>query len=63
MQDQLLKVDKVAEIVALSKSRIYELCHEDKFPRPIKMGRSSLWKLSTIQTWIAGLEGDRPRNQ
>jgi prophage regulatory protein len=63
MKDQLMKVDRVAEIVALSKSRIYELVHENKFPRPIKMGRSSLWKMTTIQKWIAGLEGDRPLNQ
>jgi len=43
----------LAAYVAMGRSRIYALIDEDKFPRPIKIGRSSRWLKSEIDSWIA----------
>lgn len=42
----------LAAYVAMGRSRIYALIDEGKFPRPIKIGRSSRWLKSEIDTWI-----------
>lgn len=39
-------------ITGFSAKHIYHLINEDKFPRPLKIGRASLWRLSDINAWI-----------
>lgn len=36
----------------ISRSQIYQLIQADRFPRPLKLGRSSRWVKSDIQKWI-----------
>jgi predicted DNA-binding transcriptional regulator AlpA len=43
----------LAAYVAMGRSRIYALINEGKFPRPLKIGRSSRWLKSEIDTWIS----------
>lgn len=43
----------LATYVAMGRSRIYGLIVEGKFPPPIKIGRSSRWLKSEIDSWIA----------
>jgi len=38
--------------VGMGRSRIYALIDEGKFPPPIKIGRSSRWLKSEIDSWI-----------
>jgi len=39
-------------ITGFSAKHIYHLINEGKFPRPIKIGRASLWRLSEINSWV-----------
>ena len=39
-------------ITGFSAKHIYHLINEGKFPRPIKIGRASLWRLSEINSWL-----------
>ena len=39
-------------ITGFSAKHIYHLINEGKFPRPLKIGRASLWRLSDINAWI-----------
>lgn len=51
--EKILKLKEVSEIVALSRSSIYELVQKGDFPKPIKMSlRSSGWLLSEVEKWI-----------
>jgi len=50
--DRLLNMKEVIKIVGIKKSTLYNLIKKDKFPKPIKIGNLSRWRLSDIQNWI-----------
>jgi len=50
--ERLVKIKTVMEYVEFSKSKIYDLISKNQFPKPIKIGSSSLWKFSDIQAFI-----------
>jgi prophage regulatory protein len=52
-EEKLLKIKKVREYVDFSPSKIYALLAKNEFPKPHKIGGSSVWKLSDIQNYIA----------
>lgn len=33
------------------KSQIYNLIREGKFPKPLKLGKSSIWREQDIENW------------
>lgn len=39
-------------ITGFSAKHIYHLINEGKFPKPLKIGRASLWRLSEINGWL-----------
>lgn len=39
-------------ITGLSAKHVYHLINEGKFPRPLKLGRASLWRVSDINAWL-----------
>ena len=39
-------------ITGFSSKHIYHLINEGKFPKPLKIGRASLWRLSEINGWL-----------
>lgn len=51
--ERLLKLQHVEALVSLKKSKIYALIAAGQFPRPVKVGRSSMWLKSEIAAWIA----------
>lgn len=51
----LLDIKKLTAITSLSQSLIYKLIAENKFPKPVKIGRASRWRDSDIQDYIANL--------
>ena len=53
--EQLLTLKEVVEIVGFKKSTIYKFIQKNKFPSPLKIGKSSRWKLSDIRKWIEEL--------
>ena len=51
-QEKLLRLKDVLKIIPVGRSTWYEGIKEGRFPKPIKLGRSSFWKLSDIQKLI-----------
>lgn len=39
-------------ITGFSAKHIYHLINKGDFPKPIKIGRASLWRLSEINKWL-----------
>ncbi|BAI79786.1 transcriptional regulator [Deferribacter desulfuricans SSM1] len=52
VQEKLLRLKDVLEIIPVGRSTWYEGIKKGIFPKPIKLGRSSFWKLSDIQKLI-----------
>lgn len=52
MNDKLVDMIFITEFTGLSDKWFYKLISEGKFPKPIKLGRSSRWKESEVQEWL-----------
>jgi len=53
--DRLLRLPEVEKVTGFRKTRLYQLIKDGQFPPVIKIGRSRLWKASSIQEWIRSL--------
>lgn len=57
--EKLLRVFEVEDLTAMKKSKLYDLVKQGQFPAPVRIGpRAVRWRLSAVQEWISGLEGD-----
>lgn len=57
--DQLITVTAVAEMLACSKSSIWNAVREGHFPKPIKVGpRMSRWRLGEVRAMISRAESE-----
>lgn len=56
MSDRLLRFNQVRELVPFSRAKIYSLIKNNEFPRQVKVGGSSLWKLGEILEYINNLQ-------
>ena len=54
MTARVIKIKEVSERTQVSRSQVYSLIAEGKFPKPIKLGggRSSGWILSEVDQWV-----------
>lgn len=52
MNDKLVDMVFITEFTGLSNKWFYKLIQEGQFPKPIKLGRSSRWLQSEIETWM-----------
>lgn len=52
MNDHLVNMTFITEFTSLSDKWFYHLISEGKFPKPIKLGRSSRWLHSEVHAWI-----------
>jgi prophage regulatory protein len=52
MSKRLLRRPGVEDKVGFKHSAIYELIKRGEFPSPIRIGRSSFWLESEIDSWI-----------
>ena len=53
MQERLLRRREVERITGMSRSSIYRLMQEGKFPRPVRVGPAAVrWRASDITAWI-----------
>jgi len=51
-QFKLIDLKFICEITGFSKAYIYKLMSNKLFPKPLKIGRSSRWRLSEFQEWL-----------
>lgn len=57
MKDRLLRLPEVEDTTGLKRSTIYQKAKQGLFPKPVKLTeRSSAWRESEIQDWVAGRE-------
>ncbi len=49
---KLLTIKEVVNLVGFKTSTIYKFIKTRNFPEPIKIGRSSRWKLSDVNKWL-----------
>lgn len=51
---RLLRLPQVRAIAPLSRSQIYLLMSQGKFPKPVAMGpRSVAWIADEVESWVA----------
>ena len=61
--ERLLSMRTVRAQVELHPATIYGMIKDDEFPKPIKMGRRSLWIESEVQAWIRARIADSRMGQ
>lgn len=52
LQDKMVDMTFITEFTGLSDKWFYKLISEGKFPKPIKLGRSSRWLESEVKLWV-----------
>lgn len=59
IEDSFLDLETIKEVTSLSKTTIYALISEGRFPPPIKINgaRRSVWRASDLNAWIASQGG------
>lgn len=51
-QERFLDFHGVKAETTISKALVYKLISQNRFPRPIKLGKKSVWPASEIQAWM-----------
>jgi len=52
LEEKFLTIKDVTNKVGFKTSTIYKYIKENKFPKPVKFGKSSRWKLTDIDQWM-----------
>ncbi|EGQ8014062.1 TPA: AlpA family transcriptional regulator [Vibrio cholerae] len=57
---KVIRLKEVIELTGLSKSSIYRMASDDKFPKPLSLGARSVgWIESEVTQWLAEKLGAR----
>ncbi|WP_447882113.1 helix-turn-helix transcriptional regulator [Serratia fonticola] len=51
-EDQFVDMAFITRLLGVSDKWIYRLIQDGVFPKPIKLGRSSRWLQSEIESWL-----------
>lgn len=57
--DRFLGMQAVKALAALGKTRIYAEIKAGRFPKPVKLGRKSVWPESEVRAWIEARKAER----
>lgn len=52
LNDKMVDMAFITNFTGLSDKWFYKLISEGQFPKPIKMGRSSRWLYSEVESWV-----------
>lgn len=52
LNDQMVDMKFIATFTGLTDKWFYRLIKEKKFPKPIKLGRTSRWFKSEVEKWL-----------
>lgn len=52
LNDSLIDMKFITQYTGLTDKWFYKLIQEGKFPKPIKLGRSSRWFKSEVEQWL-----------
>ncbi|GAA5107521.1 hypothetical protein GCM10023211_08730 [Orbus sasakiae] len=51
-EDKLIDMKYISAYTGMTDKWFYALIKQGRFPKPIKLGRTSRWKLSELLRWI-----------
>ncbi|HHD8984272.1 TPA: helix-turn-helix transcriptional regulator [Escherichia coli] len=52
LDDQLVDMVFITRFTGMTDKWFYRLISEERFPAPIKLGRSSRWRKSQVEAWL-----------
>lgn len=52
LDDQLVDMRFITKLTGLTDKWFYKLIKDGAFPKPVKLGRSSRWLKSEVETWL-----------
>lgn len=58
MNEKILFTPDIIDITKLTRQTISRFIHENRFPKPFKIGNRNAWKESVITQWIEELAND-----
>ncbi|MBI1495223.1 helix-turn-helix transcriptional regulator [Halocynthiibacter styelae] len=57
MSQKLFRRTEVEALTGLSRTTIYDLMHEGRFPRPVRIGKRAVaWREADLNEWLENLE-------
>ena len=60
--ESLVGIATLVEMLQRSRASIYRDIKNKRFPKPLKLGSSSRWRMSEVQAVIERLSDDRLKN-
>ena len=60
--NRLIRISEVKHMVPFSRAKIYQLIKEEKFPKQLKEGGSSVWSLEDVLNYIKNLREGGNKN-
>ncbi|QMD26104.1 AlpA family phage regulatory protein [Citrobacter freundii] len=52
LNDKMVDMAFITRFTGLTNKWFYKLIKDGEFPKPIKLGRSSRWMQSEVETWV-----------
>ncbi|HAT1528255.1 TPA: AlpA family phage regulatory protein [Morganella morganii] len=52
LDEPLVDMKFITKFTGLTDKWFYKLIQEGRFPKPIKLGRSSRWQKSQVEAWL-----------
>lgn len=52
LNDKFVDMAFITQLTGLTDKWFYKLIQDGKFPKPIKLGRSSRWLESEVEAWL-----------
>lgn len=53
------RLKDLIDVLRIKRTKIYSLVKEGSLPRPLKIGRASVWKAKDVNDFINKIEGNR----
>jgi prophage regulatory protein len=53
-QPLLIKAEELARMMGVSERTLWPLLSAGKVPTPVRIGRSTRWRLAEVRQWIEG---------
>lgn len=64
LSDKFIDMAFITQLTGLTDKYFYKIIKDGRFPKPIKLGRSSRWLQSEVEAWlqqrIDNSRGDQP---
>nr|WP_302824655.1 AlpA family transcriptional regulator [Hafnia alvei] len=52
LNDKFVSMEFITKLTGLTDKYFYKLIKDGRFPKPIKLGRSSRWLESEVEAWL-----------